>query len=149
MPRWVKVLLVVGAVLALLCAGAVGLGVYLWRQHGRGFVEGGQEAFREGREFGARTDSEGCVAEAVERRRRAASFGELFRVNLFLRSCLDAAAPTPGFCDAVPGQLEFTETARWGQEQCRRHGLASDPQCPQLFSQVQQFCATRGEGGNR
>jgi len=143
MPRWLKVLLVVGVVVALLCAAAAGLGVYLWRRHGRGLVEGGQQAVQEGREFGGRANSRGCVAEAVERHRRAASLGEMFHVNLFLRSCLDAAAPTPGFCDAVPGPLEFVKTAEWSQEQCSRHGLSAERQCGQLFTQVQQFCSAR------
>lgn len=143
MPRWVKALLAVGVVLVLLCAGALLLGVYFWQKHGRGFVESGQEAFRDGQEFGGRTDSRGCLTEAVERHRRTASFNELFRINLFLRGCLDAAAPTPGFCDAVPGQLEFAKTGHWVNEECRRHGLSAEGQCRQLFSQVQQHCAQR------
>lgn len=143
MPVWVKVLLVVGVVLVLLGAGALGLGAYLWRQHGRGLVEGGQQTVGEGREFGGRSNSQGCLTEAVERQRRAASFGELFSVNLFVRGCLDAAAPTPGFCDGVPRPLEFVKTAQWGQEQCRRHGLSAERQCGQLFAQVQQYCAAQ------
>jgi hypothetical protein len=138
-----KVLLVVGVVLAVLCAGAYGLGLYLWRQHGRAFADGGQEAFKEGRAFAESTSSQGCLDEAVERHRRASSFGEMFRVNLFLRSCLDAATPTPGFCDAVPGQFEFVRMMQWSQEQCRQHGLSVEKQCVQLFSQVQYHCLTR------
>ncbi|MDQ3802968.1 MAG: hypothetical protein M3416_03830, partial [Acidobacteriota bacterium] len=141
--RWVKVLLVVGVALALLCAAAAGLGVYLWRRHGRGLVEGGQQAFREGREFGGRANSQECLVEAIERHRRAGSLGEVFRVNLFLRGCLEACTPTPGFCDGVPGPLEFVKTAHWSQEQCRRHGLSAERQCGQLFAQVQQYCAAQ------
>jgi len=143
MPHRLKVLLVVGAVFALLCAGAAGLGVYLWRQHGREFVEGGQQGFGEGREFGRSSNSQGCLTEAVARHRRAASFGEMFGVNLFLRGCLDTAAPTDGFCDGVPRPLEFLRAAQWGQEQCHRHGLSVERQCGQLFAQVQQYCAAR------
>jgi hypothetical protein len=143
MPRWLKITLVVGLVFALVCAVAVGLGVYLWRQHGRGFVEGGQQSFGEGREFGRTSNSGGCLTEAVERHRRADSFGELFGVNLFLRSCLDAAPPSEGFCDGVPRPLEFVRMAQWGQEQCRAHGLSVEKQCGQLFAQVQQYCAAR------
>ena len=146
MARWLKVTLVVGSVFALLCAAAVGLGVYLWRQHGRGFVEGGQQSFGQGRDFGRTSNSRGCLTEAVERHRRAASFGELFAVNLFLRGCLDTAPPTEGFCDGVPRPLEFTRTAQWGQEQCRAHGLSVERQCGQLFAQVQQYCAARPAG---
>lgn len=143
MSRTVKVLLVVGVVAALLFAAAAGLGVYLWRRHGRGLVEGGQQAFQEGRDFGGRANCQECLAEAVGRHRRAASLGEVFRVNVFLRSCLDSATPTPGFCDGVPAQLEFVRTAQWAQEQCQRHGLSAERQCGQLFAQVQHYCAGR------
>ena len=143
MSRTVKVLLIVGVVMALVCAAAAGLGVYLWRRHGRGLVEGGQQAYQEGREFGGRANCQECLAESVERHRRAASLGEVFRVNVFLRSCLDAATPTPGFCDGVPGQLEFVRSAQWAHEQCQRHGLSAERQCGQLFAQVQHYCAAR------
>ena len=143
MATWVKALLIVGLVLALLCAGAVGLGVYLWRQHGRGFMESSERKHREGREYGERTDNQGCVDESVTRHRRAEGLGELIQVNIFLRACLDASAPSPGFCDGVPLQIEFIKSAQWTQGECQRHGLAQEQQCGQLFSQVQQFCATR------
>ena len=143
MPRWVKVTLAVSLTLALLCAAAVGLGVYLWRQYGRGLLAGGQQSFGEGREFGRTSNSRGCLTEAVERHRRAASLGELFAVNLFLRACLDAAPPAEGFCDGVPRPLEIARTARWGREQCHAHGLSVERQCGQLFAQVQQYCATQ------
>lgn len=143
MPRWLKITLVVGLVLAFVCAGAAGVGVYLWRRHGRGLLEGGQQGFGEGREFGRTSNSRGCLTEAVERHRRAASFGELFAVNLFLRGCLDAAAPTEGFCEGVPRPLEIVRTAEWGREQCHAHGLSVERQCGQLFAQVQQYCAAR------
>ncbi len=146
MARWMKVVIVVGVLLALLCAGAVGAGMYLWRRHGRGLVEGGQQAFAAGREFGRSSNSQGCLTEGVERHRRAASVGELLYTNLFLRGCLETGAPTPGFCDGVPRPLEFVRTAQWGQEQCGKHGLSAEKQCGQLFAQVQQHCAAQPAG---
>ena len=143
MSRPLKVLLIVGVTAALVCSAAAGFGVYLWRRHGRGLVEGGQQAFREGREYGGRANSQECLAESVERHRRAASLGEVFRVNVFLRSCLDAGTPTPGFCEGVPGPLEFVRTAEWRQEQCRRHNMSVERQCLQLFAQVQHYCSSR------
>jgi len=146
MPRWLKVTLVVALIVALLGAAAVGVGLYVWQRHGRVFVEGGQQSFGEGRAFGRTSNSRGCLTESIERHRRAASFGELFAVNLFLRGCLDVAPPTEGFCDGVPRPFEFTRTAEWGHEQCRTHGLSVERQCGQLFAQVQQYCAARPSG---
>ena len=60
MPRWLKITLVVGLAVALLSAAAVGLGLYVWQRHGRGFVEGGQQSFGEGRAFGRTSNTRGC-----------------------------------------------------------------------------------------
>jgi hypothetical protein len=146
MPTWAKVLLIAGVLLLLLSLAAAGTGVYLWRKHGRGFVESTQKTGGEGQEYGKRTDAQGCLAEGLARHTRAEGFGEIVRTNVFLRACLDASAPTQGFCDDVPRQLEFIKSAQWQQQQCQKHGLSAEKQCGQFFSQVQQYCETRRAG---
>ena len=143
MPTWAKVLIIVGVLLLLLALGAVGLGVYLWREHGRGFVEATQKHGNEGRDYGRHTDSQGCLAESLARHARAEAFGEIVGVNAFLRMCLEAGRPTPGFCEGVPRQLEFMKSAEWQQKQCEKHGLSPAKQCGQLFGQVQKYCEAR------
>jgi hypothetical protein len=143
MPTWLKVLLVSLVLLLILLAGAVGGGLYLWRQYGRGMVESGVRSASEGREFGAKTSDRICVEEAVARHKNSRGFGERVRVNIFLRGCLEASAQTVGFCEAVPGATEFSESLNWQLRQCHEHGLTTETQCQQLFSQVQQFCAAR------
>ena len=140
MPTWVKVLLIAVGLLALLSLAAAGLGVYLWREHGRGFVESTQKTMDEGREYGKHADAQGCLDEGLARHTRASGFGEIIGTNVFLRSCLEAARPTTGFCDEVPRQLEFIKSAQWQQQQCQKHGLSMEKQCGQLFSQVQKYC---------
>lgn len=140
MPTWAKVLLIIGAILLLLLIGLAAMGVYLWREYGQGMLESGQQAMSQGAEFGSRTDNEGCVAEGVARHRQASGFGELIKTNLFLRGCLEASAPTPGFCDGVPSQTDFIEAAKWQKRQCDQHGLSVEKQCTQLFSSVQTYC---------
>jgi hypothetical protein len=148
-----KVVLVVGGLLALLVvAAAVGL-VYVANKYGPELVEGVKQNSEEGRQYGRLTDNEGCVNEAAERHKRAKGFGDLVREPIFLQSCLGASRPTPGFCDDVPGRFEFMKSARWQLDECKRHGLTPESQCGQLFQQVQQFCEQRrsagaqGEGG--
>ena len=41
------------------------------------------------------------------------------------------------------------KSARWQLDECKRHGLAPESQCGQLFQQVQQFCEERGRNGTR
>ena len=142
MPTWVKVLLVAVALLVLLSLAAVWFGAYFWREHGRGFVESTQKTIAEGTEYGKHTDSQGCLDEGLARHTRAGGLGELIRTNAFLRACLDASRPVPGFCD-VPRQTEFIKSAQWKQQQCQKHGLSMEKQCVQLFAQVQQHCEAR------
>jgi hypothetical protein len=143
MPTWAKVLLIAAVLLVLLVLAAAGAGVYLWRQHGRGFVESTRKTGAEGQEYGKHTDAQGCLAEGLARHTRAEGFGEIVGTNIFLRTCLDASGPSPGFCEGVPRQLEFIKSAQWQQQQCQKHGLSPAKQCGQLFAQVQQYCEAR------
>lgn len=147
MPTWMKVLLILGVLLVvLLVAGAVGL-YFVARTYGPGLMETTKQGVAEGQEYGRLTDNEGCVNEAVARQSRAEGLGNLFKNTLFLRPCLEASRPTPGFCDAVPRQIEFMKAIAWQQQQCTRYGLPPEKQCSQLFGQVQQFCELRRQRG--
>lgn len=147
MPTWMKVLLVVGVLLVLLIVGAVVAVYFLARAYGPGLVETTRQSVAEGREYGRLTDNEGCVNEAVARQSRSEGISDLFKNTLFLRPCLEASRPTPGFCDTVPGQTEFMKSIGWQQQQCQRYGLPTEKQCGQLFGQVQQFCELRRQRG--
>ena len=144
MPTWMKVLLILGVLLV------VGAGValfFLARTYGPGLVEAGKQTYEEGVEYGRRTDQEGCLNEAVARQARADGFADMIKNNVFMRACLESSRATPGFCDGVPGRMEFMKSIGWQQQQCRRYGLSQEQQCNQLFQQVQQFCEQRRQRG--
>lgn len=147
MPTWMKVLLVLGVLLILLIVGSVVAVYFLARTYGPGLVETTKQSVAEGREYGRLTDNEGCVNEAVARQSRSEGIADLFKNTLFLRPCLEASRPTPGFCDTVPRQTEFMKSIGWQQRQCQRYGLPPEKQCGQLFGQVQQFCELRSQSG--
>jgi hypothetical protein len=142
-------MLVVGVLLVVLFLGGMAALYFLARAYGPGLVEAGKQTYGEGVEYGRRTDNEGCLNEAIARQARADGLGDMIKTSVFMRSCLEASRPTPGFCDAAPRQAEFMKSITWRQQQCRRYGLAAEQQCSQLFGQVQQFCdPRRGQGGN-
>jgi hypothetical protein len=147
MPTWIKVVLILGVLLVLLFVGAAVAVYFLARTYGPGLVEAGKQTYTEGVEYGRRTDNEGCLNEAVARHARGEGFGDLIKTNVFMRACLEASRPTPGFCDDVPRQTEFMKAVGWQQRQCQRYGLSVEKQCGQLFQQVQQFCELRRERG--
>jgi len=140
MPTWLKVLLIIGGLIVLLIIVTVVAGVIVVRRYGPQLVEMGKQTVEEGVQYGRRTDNEGCLNEAVARHSRAEGFGDMVKNGIFLRTCLDASRPTPGFCDDVPRQIEFIKGAQWQLKQCKRYGLPPEKQCGQLFQQVQQFC---------
>ena len=144
MPLWLKIVLAFLLVIVIVIVGVVGAGVYFWKQHGTEIVGGMQKTMGEAREFGEKTDNQGCVDEGAKRYRQAEGLTELMQSSMFLRACLDASRETPGFCDAVPGPLEFTKTAKWRVEQCEKYGMKDKPNCGSLFQQVQQYCEQRG-----
>ena len=150
MAKILKAFVVVGAtVVALLIIGVVA-GTHWWSKHGRSFVESGRQARIEGEQVGEETDDQGCLDEALVRHKRAGRFAQSVAHSLFLKGCLSASEPTAGFCDQVPKGRDVAKSARWRTTKCAGAGL-SDPSCPQLFAQVQQYCesglaALPGEG---
>jgi hypothetical protein len=136
-------------VVALLIIGGAA-GTYWWSKHGRPFVESGRQAHIEGEQVGEETDDQGCLDETLARLKRSGRLAQAVGDSLFLKGCLSASEPTAGFCDRVPKGKDVANSARWRMTQCAGAGL-SDPNCPRLFAQVQEYCesglaALPGEG---
>ena len=144
MPGWLKALLIVLGIIIVLVIGVVAAGVY-WVSHNK---DAWLAKSTEGRDFGRKTDNQGCVDESVSRYKKDRGFSSTISVSLFMRACLDASRSTPGFCDDVPKQTDFMKSARWRVSQCQRVDLASDNNCQQLFAPVQQYCE-RGKSPTR
>jgi hypothetical protein len=142
-----KVLLIIGGVLVVLAVVVGVAGYIVVRKYGPGLMAAAEKSVNEGREYGRQTDNEGCVNEAASRHAHVKGFGEMVKNGVFMRACLEASRPTPGFCDGVPGRLEFMKSADWQLDRCKRYGLTPQQQCGQLFQQVQQFCEQRGFRG--
>ena len=143
MPGWLKALLIVLLIFIVLVVGVVVAGVYWVSRNKDAWIAKGKAVMTEGRDFGRNTDNQGCVDESISRYKKDSGFGSAIGSSLFMRACLDASRPTPGFCDDVPGPTEFIKTAQWRIEQCRRVDLSRDNNCQNLFAPVQQFCVER------
>jgi len=143
MPTWLKVTLIIGGILFVMFVGLVLLGVYAVRTYGPGLMETTQQGVEEGGTFGRGTDNDGCLTESLTRHESAKGIGEMIKASIFLRSCLEASRPTPGFCDGTPGRLEFVKSAQWQADQCKGRGYAESVPCKQVFKQVQEFCEQR------
>jgi hypothetical protein len=140
MPGWLKALLIIAIVIVLLVVGGIGAGAWWWMRNKDALLGGAQE----GKEFGVRTDNQGCVTEGVTRYKKDPGITSAIATSIFMRTCLDASKPSPGFCDSVPGKTEFIKTAEWRREQCSKHGLGSDNYCQNIFQSVQEYCEHPG-----
>ena len=150
MARILKAFVAGGATVVALLIIAGTAGTYWWSKHGRPFAESGPQARLEGEQLGEETDDQGCLDEALARYKRSGGLGQSVGHSLFLKGCLSASEPTAGFCDQVPKGRDVAKSARWRTTKCAGAGL-SDPSCPQLFAQVQEYCesglaALPGEG---
>lgn len=143
MPGWLKVLLIVIAVIVLLVVGVIGAGIYYVSRNKDAWLAKGKAVMTEGREFGRNTDNQGCVDESISRYKKDPGFASAISDSLFMRACLDTSRRTPNFCADVPKATEFLKSAQWRVEQCRKIDLSSDNYCQQLFQPVQDFCERR------
>src|SRR5262252_4680494 len=113
MPGWLKVLLIIAIVVVLLIVGVVGAGVIWWTKNKDALMARAKEVATEGKDFGKASDNQGCVDEGVTRYKKEPGFGSAISTGIFMRTCLDASRPTPGFCDDVPKSTEFVRSGQW------------------------------------
>jgi hypothetical protein len=140
MPGWLKALLIVFVVVIVLAVGVVAIaGFWIYRNKDT-IVAKTKQIATEAKEYGEKTDNQGCVDESISRYKASPGFTATISNGIFMRICLDNSRPTPGFCDEVPKQMEFMKTAQWRKEQCRRFDLNRDSNCTNLFAPIQQFC---------
>jgi hypothetical protein len=139
MSTFLKVILIIFACVIFLTGACAVVGVSWWSRHKQEYLEAGQKAIVEGKEFGQSADNRGCLSEAIARYKKSPGFGSAISVNLFLKSCLKSSRPAVGFCDGVPRRSEFVKSAQWQLKQCADVDIR-DSYCAQIFALVQEYC---------
>jgi hypothetical protein len=140
MPGWLKVLLIILLIGILLVVGVIAAGG-IWFYRNQDALKAKLDTItNEARDFGKNTDNQGCVNETISRYKTEPGFTSAMSNAIFVRVCLDNSRATPGFCESMPKQTEFSRTAQWRKEQCQRAGLERDSYCESLFTPIQQFC---------
>jgi hypothetical protein len=113
MSTWLKGVLIVAGVIVLVIAI---FGLY----SGPAKLADAKTAIGDGSRFGVSEERPACVDEALVQIKNAVG---ATKVQLFLRSCLQAAKPTLGFCDEVPAKTDLIKTVSWRQKLNQRYGL--------------------------
>jgi hypothetical protein len=140
MSKTVVIALSVIGGLFLLAIIAVGGVAYWFYQNKERLIRAAENIGKEAKEFGAKTNNEGCLQEALSRHKRDKSFTGRISTQGFLTVCLQVSAPSPGFCDGAPPQSEIMKSASWRLKKCSDAGLQNDQGCQQLFGAVQAYC---------
>ena len=143
MPTWAKVLLAIGCGAVLLLV-LIGVGSYFYiSSHKDAWIADARKAGDEGSVFGQGKFSNDCIDESLTRLRTSKGILGEARTRVFLRACLDVAAPSPQMCDGVPPRSEIIRTATWSLHECAQRGMAHSQPCTRVVQELQERCGKK------
>ncbi len=141
-------LLIVAAILGglglLFALGVAGV-AFWWHRNKTRLFEESKQAGSEGVQFATGRAQVDCVDEGLRRGKSCGAAGFLCEATnqIFMESCLEHAAPTPGFCDGVPPRDEIMSTSAWLLRECERRGDRSQ-RCTRMLQRVPDACHPDG-----
>ena len=136
---WAIVLSIIGGLFLLGLVAVAGVVYWVYQSKDR-LVQSVEQIGKDAKEFGAKTDNEGCLKEALARHKRDKSLTGQISTQGFLLVCLQASEPSQGFCDDVPHPDESMQSADWTLKKCSDAGLLNDQSCHVILSAVQAYC---------
>ncbi len=139
MANWVKVILVLFAILIVVAAAVSFVTVRRLSAGKARLVEERAEFRREGREFGRGKAPVACIDESISRLRSAAGFPGEVKAKLFLEGCLSSASSEAAFCESIPRSHEAA-AGEWTMNECRRRDAAEIPRCSRVLQEVVRYC---------
>ncbi len=97
---------------------------------------------QQGREFGQRSDVQACLDRTLSEFDQCGGYDCTLKHDYFLKACLEAAAPTEGFCEGVPAFRETpTEDDKtWARHSCWDKDIRHEG-CRLLLRQQQYWCS--------
>jgi hypothetical protein len=140
MPRWVKILLIIGASGAVLLGLAIGGVVWWFNANSAQLREKGLAAETEGKEYGLGKSSHACVDESFTRLERTSGIFQRAALGVFLKGCLEGAPRDPDLCVGVPATNEILQSGRWRNGVCAARGKLGDDGCFNLIGMIQEVC---------
>ena len=140
MSTALKIILII-AILFVTFLAAAGVIGYLWFQKNKDQLKDmGTRAIAEGQAWGESHDQAGCRDESMRRVKGCEGLRCEIETGVFLRSCLEASAPSEGFCDGVPAESEILTTVKWRISECEKLGMEDSQACGRLLQGVQSHC---------
>lgn len=145
MPGWLKIILIIFGLMALVLVGLSVGGYYYFRAHGHELKERAEKLRTEGEVAGKGKTASDCLEASIARIKQASGLMNQVRTQIFFTSCVSVAADSPELCATVPPADELMATGRWSAEQCAKRGLtqAQTQACAQLYNVVAQNCHSK------
>ncbi len=143
MPTWLKVILIIVGIIALLvfAAGYVG---YRWIASHKGEIEASAAAVRaDATAFAQGKDADACVQETLVRVDRCDGIICEAKTKLFLTICLEKTKVPPEVCAGIPKRTDFMDSAKWVLAECARRGRPNDQRCTRMITALQERCEGR------
>jgi len=140
MPTWLRILLIVAVIFALIFAATAFVGYRWWMNNKDRLLEAAKHAEGDGEVFGRGKEATACVDEALTRAHSCRGLPCELTVRLFVDGCMKTATTTRDYCAAVPAQTEFLKRAQWSLDECTRRGQANDPRCGRIMQGIATAC---------
>lgn len=146
----VLVIILIIAGIGLLTVVGVGLAGYWWFQANKDQLQADGLATRaDATSFAMQHHKPDCVTRALQRSDACDAVMCHALAKIWLKECLRASRPAPGFCQNIPPRSELMASAQWALRRCTELQHAGDQHCGQLLGGVQEHCAAQEPAQSR
>ena len=157
MPKWLKIVLLVGGLTFLSFFAMCGACAYASYDLGKDVVEQAPQMMAEGERDALDTDQAGCLELALDRGTACEKMGPLDAgkcmalTQIYAKACFAEAKETDGFCDDLPEGGKFTDMVKWPVQRCLDLGREGSQSCAQIVQSILEHCGVTvgGQGARR
>lgn len=157
MPKWVKIVLLVGGLLFLSFFAMCGACAYASYDLGKDVMEQAPQMVAEAERDALDTDQDGCLDNALERGAACEKMGPIDAskcialTQIYAKACFAEAKESDGFCDGLPEGGQLTDMISWPIKRCTDLGREGSQSCAQIVQSVLEHCGVTvgGQGARR
>lgn len=142
MSKNVKILLIIGGILAGLAIFCVG-SIFILRSFKS---ERAIKILNEGKEFGKTTDNFGCQTNVLSMIKplRETDIEEIVDAQYFFGSCLETSTYVPSFCEGLPSDWkDILDGNKAKNAECEKLGFKNSNICRHVMTEKLDYCAKK------
>jgi hypothetical protein len=140
MPLWLRIILIIVLIVAMLGAMGAVIGYRWWMNNKEQLLQQAKHAQGDGEAFGQGKQATACVDEAMRQVHECGGLPCEIKVRLFLDGCMKSASNTRDYCASIPPRTEFIKRAQWTLDECGKRNLATDQRCTRVMQGLGSVC---------